>query len=175
MSRRTVKTMPPSPSVPVCVAEMPFRSQSCDAQIFAHCRAPSGTGEKALAPEISLKRLNFFAGLQPRIAVVATGCQTARMNQATDLGAGSARPTAGKDEAVIAEHLIARYGLLLGRQALTEVLQFPSADAFDRHVQRGHLEELVTARFPGRRGVYALATEVARYLIKHSGPGTKQS
>jgi len=97
------------------------------------------------------------------------------MNQATDIDPSAASLPTDGDETFIAQHLIARYGLLLGRQALTEVLQFPSADAFDRHVQRGHLEELVTTRLPGRRGVYALAIEVARYLVKHSGTGAKQS
>lgn len=97
------------------------------------------------------------------------------MSQATDIETGPLSPPTEGDETFIAQHLIERYGLLLGRQALTEVLQFPSADAFDRHVQRGHLEELVTTRLPGRRGVYALAIEVARYLVKYSGTGAKQS
>lgn len=77
------------------------------------------------------------------------------------------------DEAVMTKYLMDRYGPLLGREALAELLRFPSADAFDRHVQRGHLL-LPIARFPGRRGVYALATDVARYLI-NSSSGSKEA
>jgi hypothetical protein len=79
----------------------------------------------------------------------------------------------GVDDDVIARHLMDKYGLLLGRQALAEVLKFPTADAFDRYFQRGHLE-LPVLRFPGRRGVYVLATDVAHYLVK-SSRGEKQA
>ena len=63
------------------------------------------------------------------------------------------------------QYLVARYGLVLGRQELAEVLQFPTADAFDRSFQRGHLQ-MSALRFPGRRGIYVLAEEVARYLAR---------
>lgn len=72
-----------------------------------------------------------------------------------------------QDDAVITKYLMDRYGVLLGRKALAEVLQFPTADAFDRHVQRKHFE-LPVLRFSGRRGVFVLATDVARYLVKSS-------
>lgn len=80
----------------------------------------------------------------------------------------------GGDEAVTTQYLLAKYGVLLDRLALTEVLRFPTAEAFDRHVQRGHLE-LPIVRFPGRRGVYVLATDVARHLIKSSRGGEKSA
>jgi hypothetical protein len=52
---------------------------------------------------------------------------------------------------------------LLGRDAMAEVLHFPTAEAFDRHVQRGHLP-IPLVHLRGRRGVFLLATDVARYL-----------
>lgn len=55
----------------------------------------------------------------------------------------------------------------MGHQALTEVLGYPSSDAFERSVQRGHLA-LRVMRLPGRRGLFALATEVAAYLMEVS-------
>ncbi|WP_457325446.1 hypothetical protein [Roseateles sp. P5_E11] len=76
----------------------------------------------------------------------------------------------GADDSVIVQHLMAKYGPVLGRLALTEVLQFPSAEAFDRHCQRGRLE-MPVMKFQGRRGVYVLATDVARYLVKSSRGG----
>lgn len=76
----------------------------------------------------------------------------------------------GVDDDVIAQYLMTKYGPVLGRLALAEVLQFPSAEAFDRHCQRGHLEVPIM-KFPGRRGVYVLATDVARYLVRSSRSG----
>lgn len=70
----------------------------------------------------------------------------------------------------ITAHLMHQYGPLLGRDALTKVLGFPSAEAFDRYLQRGHLA-LQLARPPNRRGVFALAPDVARYLVKISRGG----
>ncbi|MFT7776614.1 hypothetical protein [Roseateles sp.] len=70
----------------------------------------------------------------------------------------------------VAAHLMQQYGPLLGRDALTKVLGFPSVEAFDRYVQRGHLA-LRLARPPNRRGVFALAPDVARYLMKISRDG----
>ncbi|KQW45845.1 hypothetical protein ASD88_13260 [Pelomonas sp. Root662] len=74
------------------------------------------------------------------------------------------------DDAVIAQFLLEKYGSLLGRQALAEVLRFPTPEAFDRHLQRGHLD-LPVVKFQGRRGVYVLATDVARYLVRSSRSG----
>lgn len=63
-----------------------------------------------------------------------------------------------------------RYGPLLGREELTKVLGFPSVEAFDRYVQRGHLS-LRLVRMPNRRGVFALGPDVAAYLVKVSQDG----
>ncbi len=61
--------------------------------------------------------------------------------------------------------LLAQYGPLLTRDDLVKVLGFPSGAAFDRYWQRGRLE-LNLARPPKRRGVFALASDVARYLVR---------
>ena len=58
-----------------------------------------------------------------------------------------------------------RYGPLLTRDDLVKVLGFPTAAAFDRYWQRGHLE-LELVRPPNRRGVFAHARDVARYLVE---------
>jgi len=70
----------------------------------------------------------------------------------------------------ISAFLMERYGPLLGREDLIKVLGFPSSVAFDRYVQRGHLA-LKLVRQPNRRGVFALAPEVARYLVEISRGG----
>jgi hypothetical protein len=71
--------------------------------------------------------------------------------------------------AAIAHFLMQRYGPLLDTQALVEVLKFPSRSAFERSIQRG----LLTLNFralPNRRGVFALAAEVADYLTAAQSP-----
>lgn len=70
----------------------------------------------------------------------------------------------------ISAFLMERYGPLLSREDLIKVLGFPSAEAFDRYVQRGNLA-LRLVRLPNRRGVFALAPEVARYLVEISWSG----
>ena len=67
----------------------------------------------------------------------------------------------------MAAHLMDRYGPLLDRDALVKILGFPSGSAFDRYYQRGHLQ-IHLVRLPHRRGVYALAVDVARYLVEVS-------
>lgn len=61
--------------------------------------------------------------------------------------------------------LLQRYGPLLTREDLVKVLGFPTPAAFDRYQQRGHLE-LRLVRPPNRRGVFAHASDVARYLAE---------
>lgn len=63
--------------------------------------------------------------------------------------------------------LVDRYGLLLGRESLKEALGFPSLYALDQYVRRGHLD-LKLLQMPNRRGKFALATEVAAYLLRIS-------
>lgn len=68
----------------------------------------------------------------------------------------------------ISVFLMETYGPLLGHQALTKILGFASADAFERSVQRGYVT-LKLVRLPGRRGLFALAPDVARYIVEVSG------
>ena len=68
-------------------------------------------------------------------------------------------------EVEICSHLLERYGPLLNRENLMKVLGFATAAAFDRYCQRGHLN-LRLVRPPNRRGVFAHARDVARYLIE---------
>lgn len=71
-------------------------------------------------------------------------------------------------EVEITAHLMSAYGPLLTRDALVKVLGFPTAAAFDRYWQRGHLE-LKLVRPPNRRGVFAHARDVAQYLVEIPG------
>lgn len=59
--------------------------------------------------------------------------------------------------------LLDRYGPLLTREDLVKILGFPTPTAFDRYQQRGHLD-LKLVRPPNRRGTFAHARDVARYL-----------
>lgn len=74
-----------------------------------------------------------------------------------------------ESQAAITAYLLDKYGPLLGRDALIAVLGFPSGDAFDRYCQRGHLE-LDLVDLPHRRGTFALATNVAKYLVARNAP-----
>ena len=65
----------------------------------------------------------------------------------------------------IRTYLLEQYGPLLTRDDLVKVLGFPTGAAFDRYWQRGRLE-LNLVRPPSRRGVFALARDVARYLVE---------
>ena len=71
-------------------------------------------------------------------------------------------------EAEITGHLMSVYGPLLTRDDLVKVLGFATAAAFDRYWQRGNLE-LKLVRPPNRRGVFAHARDVARYLVEIPG------
>ncbi len=68
-------------------------------------------------------------------------------------------------EAQIGFFLMHRYGPMLTRDQLVSVLGFPSSEAFERAVQRGSLN-LNVVRIPNRRGMYALAPDVAKYLVE---------
>lgn len=61
--------------------------------------------------------------------------------------------------------LLQKYGPLLTREDLVKVLGFPTPAAFDRYQQRGHLD-LKLVRPPNRRGIFAHARDVARYLVE---------
>jgi hypothetical protein len=70
-------------------------------------------------------------------------------------------------ESSIRDHLVLKYGLLLDTKALVEVLVFPTDDALIRSWQRGNLT-LTVVTLPHRRGLFALAHQVARYLVSHA-------
>lgn len=70
-------------------------------------------------------------------------------------------------ERSIAEHLMGRYGPVLDVDALVATLKFPSRDALERSLERGHLQLAITT-MPNRRGKFALAQNVARYLVERS-------
>lgn len=67
-------------------------------------------------------------------------------------------------ERSIATHLMERYGPLLDIKELAETLKFPTIDALERSLERGHLQ-IATNEMPHRRGKFALAHNVARYLV----------
>lgn len=64
----------------------------------------------------------------------------------------------------VLRHLMEKYGPLLDRDALVEVLRFPTAGAFDRFRQRGLLQ-LRLIRVPNRTGVFASAHDAAKHLV----------
>ena len=66
-------------------------------------------------------------------------------------------------ERSISEHLMQKYGPLLDARALAETLKFPSVDALERSLERGHLR-VPLRQMPHRRGTFALAHQVAHYL-----------
>lgn len=70
-------------------------------------------------------------------------------------------------ERSISDHLMGRYGPVLDISALVETLKFPSRDALERSLERGHLKLAITG-MPSRRGKFALAQNVARYLVEMS-------
>lgn len=70
-------------------------------------------------------------------------------------------------ERSIAAHLMDRYGPVLDINALVATLKFPSKDALERSLERGHLRLAITD-MPSRRGKFALAQNVARYLVERS-------
>lgn len=77
-------------------------------------------------------------------------------------------------EAQVLEHLLKKYGPVLGHEDLRQLLRFPSAEAFERYVARGNLGfELL--QLPRRRGRFALASEVARFLYQESSTSTPNS
>ena len=65
----------------------------------------------------------------------------------------------------ITTFLMERYGPLLDRDTLVNVLGFPNRSAFDRYRQRGLLS-LRFVRMPNRVGVFALASDTASHLVK---------
>jgi hypothetical protein len=67
----------------------------------------------------------------------------------------------------IEKHLMDKFGPLLDTKDLVEVLNFQTADALIRSHQRGHLNLKLT-ELPHRRGLFALAQEVSKYLVMNT-------
>lgn len=70
----------------------------------------------------------------------------------------------------VTRHLLQKYGPLLDRDALVEVLRFQSAGAFDRYRQRGLLN-LRLARARKRTGVFASAHDTAMHVVQLTWSG----
>lgn len=70
----------------------------------------------------------------------------------------------------LTETLIKEFGPLLGGEALRRALGYRSASAFRRALRLNHIEVRV---FPvsGRKGKYALTTDVAAWLMRLPGTG----
>lgn len=66
-----------------------------------------------------------------------------------------------------------RYGRLVSGEALWTELGYPSVDAMRQAQRRGYLEVPVF-RFPRRRGMYALAADVAQCLARARCSVTKK-
>ena len=65
--------------------------------------------------------------------------------------------------------LLGRYGPLLGGGDLYSALGFKSYAAFHRGKQRGEIRVAIF-QLPGRRGWFALTTDVAAWLSEHTSP-----
>ncbi len=70
-------------------------------------------------------------------------------------------------ERSITAYLMERYGPLLDAKALAETFKFPTIDALERSLERGYLR-ISTHEMPHRRGRFALAHQVAKYLAQGS-------
>jgi hypothetical protein len=66
--------------------------------------------------------------------------------------------------------LVRHYGAAIGGRDLREALGFKSASAFCRAVQAGRLP-IRLFKMEGRRGRFALATDVAEWLEKRASAG----
>jgi hypothetical protein len=70
--------------------------------------------------------------------------------------------------------LIDRYGVCIGGEDLRRTLGFDNARAFGHAIRRGHLS-LKLFRMPGRRGSYALAPDLAEWLITRPSITTEET
>lgn len=70
--------------------------------------------------------------------------------------------------------LIERYGVLISRDGVREVLGYPSLSALDQSARRGHLG-FSFFTLPRRRGRYALASDVASYVLSAAHPKRSSS
>lgn len=71
--------------------------------------------------------------------------------------------TAGPSEAELAASLVATYGPVVGGKELARALGFRTQSAFRKALDRGALSVKIF-EMPGRRGRFALSTELATWL-----------
>jgi hypothetical protein len=64
----------------------------------------------------------------------------------------------------LSDELLGRYGELIGGTLLSKVLGYSSIDAMKRAIERDTLK-IPTFFVPGRRGRFALTSDVAKWLI----------
>ncbi|WP_144817054.1 hypothetical protein [Aerolutibacter ruishenii] len=74
------------------------------------------------------------------------------------------QPNPQFDEASWIEAQVARYGPVVGSEALRSLLGFRSASAFQKARLQGQLEVAVFA-LPGRQGVFALTQEACTWVM----------
>lgn len=70
------------------------------------------------------------------------------------------------------QRLIERYGLLLSSRALARELAYPSEQAYRQALTRGTMP-IRTFSLPQRRGRYALATDLARWIASQYNEGSE--
>ena len=76
---------------------------------------------------------------------------------------------AAYDLTLIAQHLLNKYGPLIGPDSLWQILNFNSRHALETSIYRGRTRIPVITQ-PGRSGKYILATDLANYLVNMPRP-----
>lgn len=73
--------------------------------------------------------------------------------------------------ATLEQHLVSRFGTMIGREDLRRELGYSTADAFRQAVAKGTVPVRVF-RIPHRRGWFALCADVARWLasLRNASP-----
>lgn len=117
------------------------------------------------------QRITFFDRQKPGCSVVISALRMSSMSidqsiakQVRQPAQSLAKPPGELGESTV-DFLMKRYGPLLNAKALAETLHYPGQLALERSMQRGHLK-LRTFHLPGRRGVFAHASDVAGYITQ---------
>lgn len=76
------------------------------------------------------------------------------------------------EQAQLAEHMLKQYGPLMGGTILWQALGFKTHAAFGR-AKRSGLLGLAVFEIPGRRGQFALTTDVAYWLLQSKEKGKR--
>ena len=83
-------------------------------------------------------------------------------------------PNSRFDESAWVEEQIARYGPVVGGEALRRLLGFRTVSAFQKARQNGQIEVAVFA-LPGRQGVFATTQEACAWLLAQRRAGRSES